>query len=123
MFLNYYKTINTFKKRIPTRTSNNKIAQNPQTRTYTVKRKEMQIMGKIVNDNNLYRLIDHNHPNLLFEPKCPYCQNLARNNKLSLSNITEESIYDNHSFHAIFGSSSKKGNSYIKTGSSLSKII
>ena len=83
----------------------------------------MQIMGRIVNDDNLYRLIDHNHPNLLFEPKCPYCQNLARNNKLSLSNITEESIFDNHSFHAIFGHSSKKGKSLSKAGSNLYKLI
>ena len=122
---NYYKTINSFKKRIPVRTqsSSNTSAQIPQTRTYTVKRKEMQIIGKIVNDDNLYRLIDHNHPNLLFEPKCPYCQNLARNNKLSLSNITEESIFDNHSFHAIFGHSSKKGKSLSKAGSNLYKLI
>ena len=122
---NYYKTLNSFKKGIPIRSqsSSNTNDQTPQTRTYTVKRKEMQIMGKIVNDDNLYKLIDHNHPNLLFEPKCPYCQNLARNNKLSLSNITEESIYDNHSFHAIFGSSSKKGKNHIITGSNLSKII
>ena len=123
---NYYKAINSFKRSIPKRSqsSSTRIAQTPQnqSRTYTVKRKEMQIMGRIVNDDNLYRLIDHNHPNL-FDPKCPYCQNLARNNKLSLSNITQESILDNHSFHAIFGQSSNRGKSLNKTGSNLYKII
>ena len=124
---NYYKAINSFKSSIPKRSqsSTTRIAQTPknQNKTYTVQRKEMQIMGRIINDDNLYRLIDHNHPNVLFEPKCPYCQHLARNNKLSLSNITEESIFDNHSFHAIFGNSSKKGKSLSKTGSNLYKII
>ena len=86
---------------------------NTETRqTYVVKRKEMEIMGRIINDDNSYRLIDHMHPKTLYEPRCPYCQNLAKNNKLCISNIKEESIYDNHSFVASFGGSgSKRGRS------------
>jgi len=124
---NYFKTINSFKRGsgipIPNRVHNysNRTVQTP--KTYTVKTKEMEIMGRIVNDDNYYRLMDHNHPNTLFEPKCPYCQTLARNNKLCICNIREESISDNHSFHAIFGNSAKKVESNIKPGSSLYKII
>ena len=58
----------------------------------------MEIMGRIVNDKNSYRNIDHNHPNTLFDPNCKFCQNLARENKLTISNIKVESIYNNYSF-------------------------
>ena len=120
-YQNYFNTnnlstrsnnINLFNRSHPIRSQsfNNRNTQTPQ--TYVVKRKEMEIMGRIVNDDNSYRLIDHRHPNTLYEPKCPYCQNLARNNKLCISNIKEESIYDNHSFVASFGGSgSKRGKS------------
>ena len=74
-----------------------------------VERKEMEIMGRIVNDKNSYRNIDHNHPNTLFDPNCKFCQNLARENKLSISNIKVESIYNNYSFMASFGDSGRKG--------------
>ena len=74
-----------------------------------VERKEMEIMGRIVNDKNSYRNIDHNHPNTLFDPNCKFCQNLARENKLTISNIKVESIYNNYSFMASFGDSGRKG--------------
>jgi hypothetical protein len=74
-----------------------------------VERKEMEIMGRIVNDKNSYRNIDHNHPNTLFDPNCKFCQNVARENKLSISNIKVESIYNNYSFMASFGDSGRKG--------------
>ena len=81
-----------------------------------VQRKEVEILGRIVNDKNSYRNIDHHHPNTLFDPKCHYCQNLARENKISVSNIKTESIYDNYAFLATFGESGKKkgkgGNEY-----------
>ena len=77
--------------------------------TYFVERKEMEIMGRIVNDKNSYRNIDHNHPNTLFDPNCKFCQNLARENKLTISNIKVESIYNNYSFMASFGDSGRKG--------------
>ena len=120
---NYSKTLNNFKSTIPIRSQSysNRTAQTP--KTYIVKRKEMEIMGRIVNDENSYRLIDHEHPNTLFEPKCPYCQNLARNNKLCISNIKEESIYDNHSFLASFGSSTQNGKRNYKTGRDFYKMI
>jgi hypothetical protein len=103
-----YRKINVFKSGKPTRSqsSSNNMPQTP--KAYYVKRKEMQIMGRIVNNDNSYRLIDHKHPNTLFEEKCPFCQNLARKNKLCLSHIKEESIYDNHAFAASFGGSSNK---------------
>ena len=75
---------------------------------YSIKRKEMEIMGRIVNDTNSYKNIDHHHPNTLFDPICYYCQALARENRLTISNIKTESIYDNYSFLASFGSSGKK---------------
>ena len=78
-------------------------------KTYFVQRKEMEIMGRIVNDKNSYRNIDHNHPNTLFDTNCEFCQNLARENKLSISNIKVESIYNNYSFMASFGDSGRKG--------------
>lgn len=106
--------INTFNRGQPIRSqsvSSNRTIETP--KPYYVKRREMEIMGRIVNDDDSYRLIDHKHPNTLFEPKCPHCQNLARKNKLCISNIKEESIYDNHSFLAIFGESgSKRGKSH-----------
>ena len=77
-------------------------------KNYFVQRKEMEIMGRIVNDKNSYKNIDHNHPNTLFDANCKFCQNLARENKLSISNIKVESIYDNYSFMASFGGSGKK---------------
>ena len=77
-------------------------------RNYFVKRKEIEIMGRIVNDANSYKKVDHNHPNTLFDPKCVYCQKLARDNKISISNIKVESIYDNYSFMATFGGSGEK---------------
>ena len=77
-------------------------------RNYFVKRKEIEIMGRIVNDANSYKNVDHNHPNTLFDPKCVYCQKLARDNKISISNIKVESIYDNYSFMATFGGSGNK---------------
>ena len=77
-------------------------------RNYYVKRKEIEIMGRIVNDENSYKNIDHNHPNTLFDHNCVFCQKLARDNKISISNIKVESIYDNYSFLATFGGSGKK---------------
>jgi hypothetical protein len=105
---NNYRNINSFKRGKPIRSQSfsNRNYEKPQ--AYFVERKEMEIMGRIVNDDNSYRLIDHRHPNTLFEAKCPYCQELARNNKLCLSNIKEESILNNHSFLASFGGSGKK---------------
>ena len=105
--------VNNFNKGQPIRSQSfsNRNTSTPQ--TYYVQRKEMEIMGRIVNDADSCRLIDHKHPNALFEPKCPHCQNLARKNKLCISNIKEESIYDNHSFVATFGgSASKRGKSH-----------
>ena len=103
-----YKNINSFNKRNQIRSqslSNRNIGEQ---KNYIVQKKEIEIMGKIVNDRNSYTVIDHRHPNTLFEPKCHLCQNLARDNKLCLCNIQEESIYDNHSFLATFGSSGRK---------------
>ena len=105
--------VNSFNRGQPIRSQSlsNRNSSKPQ--TYFVQRREMEIMGRIVNDDNSCRLIDHKHPNTLFEPRCPHCQNLARKNKLSISNIKEESIYDNHSFLATFGGSgSKRGKSH-----------
>ena len=125
---NYNKNINSFNRGQPIKparsqsfSNTNRNIKTPQ--TYIVKRREMEIMGRIVNDDNSYRLIDHKHPNTLFEQKCPYCQNLARKNKLCISNIKEESIYDNHSFLATFGSGSKKGRSQSNTGSNFYKAL
>ena len=82
---------------------------NPKSgQNYFVKKKELEIMGRIINDRNSYKNIDHNHPNTLFDPKCIFCQNLARENNLSISNIKAESIYDNFSFMASFGGSGTK---------------
>ena len=84
----------------------------------------MEIMGKIVNGDDSYRLKDHKHPQKLFDERCPYCQSLARKNKLCLCNIKEESIYDNHSFVASFGgSSSKRGKTQNKTSSNYYKML
>lgn len=108
--LNYYnfETINSNGGRNQNR-SNISIDANPHPENnYSVKRKEIEIMGKIVNDSNSYKNIDHHHPNTLFDPKCYYCQNLARENRLNISNIKVESIYDNYSFLATFGNNEKK---------------
>ena len=70
---------------------------------FFVEKKEVQIMGKIVNDKHSYRNVEHNHPDALFDPNCRYCQILAKENKLSYSNIKSESIYNNCSFLASFG--------------------
>lgn len=106
------------KNKLKSQSSINIIPKSEQ--TYFVKKKEMEIMGRIVNDTNSYKNIDHKHPNTLFDPNCIFCQNLARENKLSISNIKAESIYDNFSFMATFGSSgNKKGkrqNEYNSTG-------
>ena len=125
--INNNNNINSFNRGQPIKparsqsfSNTNRNIKTPQ--TYVVKRKEMEIMGRIVNDDNSYRLIDHKHPKTLFEPKCPYCQNLARKNKLCISNIKEESIYDNHSFLATFGSGSKKGRSQSNTGTNFYKL-
>ena len=124
---NNNKNINSFNRGQPIKparsqsfSNTNRNIKTPQ--TLVIKRREMEIMGRIVNDDDSYRLVDHKHPNTLFEPKCPYCQNLAKKNKLCISNIKEESIYDNHSFVAIFGSGSKKGRSHSNTGSNFYKI-
>jgi hypothetical protein len=103
-----YRNINTFNKKNQIRSQSLSNRNHEPQNTYLVQKKEMEIMGKIVNDKNSYRLIDHKHPHTLFESKCPFCQNLARDNKLCLCNIKEESIYDNHSFLASFGDSEKK---------------
>ena len=120
---NNYRKVNVFKNGEHTRNlSYNKNAQTP--KTYYVKRKEMEIMGRIVNDDDSFRLNDHKHPQTLFDEKCPYCQSLARKNKLCLSNIKEESIYDNHSFVASFGgSSSKRGKTQNKISSNYYKML
>ena len=120
---NNYRKVNVFKNGEHTRNlSYNKNAQTPN--TYYVKRKEMEIMGRIVNDDDSFRLNDHKHPQTLFDEKCPYCQSLARKNKLCLSNIKEESIYDNHSFVASFGgSSSKRGKTQNKISSNYYKML
>ena len=73
-----------------------------------IKKKEMEIMGRIINDSNSYKNIDHNHPNTLFDEKCLFCQKLAKENKLSISNIKVESNYDNCSFFATFGDIERK---------------
>lgn len=86
------------------------MCQNYKDNNLDVKTKEMQIMGKIINHDNSYKLIDHKHPHTLYDPSCKYCQNLSRKNKLCLSHIKEESIQDNHSFTASFENSNKKGN-------------
>ena len=89
--------------------SQNSIDINPKSeQNYFVKKKEFEIMGRIINDRNSYKNINHNHPNTLFDPKCIFCQNLARENKLSISNIKAESIHDNYSFMASFGGSGTK---------------
>ena len=113
-----YTQINSFNKgkQIRSQSSsniNNRYLQTPQ--KYYVNRKEMEIMGRIANYGSSYKLFDHGHPNTLFDPKCPHCEDLARRNKLSLSHIKEESIFDNHSFVAIFGDSERsKGRSVKK---------
>jgi hypothetical protein len=113
-----YIQINSFNrgKQIRSQSSSNINNRNPQTpNKYFVNRKEMEIMGRIANYGNSYKLLDHGHPNTLFDPKCPHCEDLARRNKLSLSHIKEESIFDNHSFVAIFGDSERsKGRSVKK---------
>ena len=73
-----------------------------------IKKKEMEIMGRIVNDTNSYRNIDHHHPYTLFDDKCLFCQKLAKENDLSISNIKVESNYDNCSFVATFGDIERK---------------
>ena len=73
-----------------------------------IKKKEMEIMGRIVNDTNSYRNIDHKHPYTLFDNKCLFCQKLAKENNLSISNIKVESNYDNCSFVATFGDIERK---------------
>ena len=106
--LNNYKEKDNDKNKLRSHSS---IDINPKKeKTYFVQRKEMEIMGRIVNGKNSYRNIDHNHPNTLFDPNCKYCQNLARENKLTISNIKVESIYDNYSFMASFGDSGTKKN-------------
>ena len=124
---NNNKNINSFNRGQPIKPGRSQSFSNtdrniktPQ--TLVIKRREMEIMGRIVNDDDSYRSIDHKHPNTLFEPKCPYCQSLARKNKLCISSIKEESIYDNHSFVAIFGSGNKKGRSHSNTGSNFYKV-
>ena len=106
----YYENNNLSKRKSQLR-SKSPIGTNP-----IVQKKEVEILGRIVNDKNSYRNIDHHHPNTLFDPKCYYCQNLARENKISVSNIKTESIYDNYAFLASFGESGKKkgkgGNEY-----------
>lgn len=82
--------------------------RNPLTpKRYYIDRKEMEIIGKITNYDGTKKLSEHGHPNTLFDPKCQYCEKLAKKNRLNLSNIKEESISDNHTFVAIFGESSK----------------
>jgi predicted phosphatase len=73
-----------------------------------IKKKEMEIMGRIINDSNSYKNIDHKHPNTLFDEKCLFCQKLAKENNLSISNIKVESNYDNCSFFATFGDIERK---------------
>ena len=112
----YYESSN-LSERKPQLRSKSSIATNPNSKKdCIVQRKEMEILGRIVNDTNSYRKIDHHHPNTLFDPKCHYCQSLARENKISVSNIKTESIYDNYAFLATFGESGKKkgkgGNEY-----------
>ena len=68
----------------------------------------MEIMGRIINDSNSYKNIDHKHPNTLFDEKCLFCQKLAKENNLSISNIKVESNYDNCSFFATFGDIERK---------------
>ena len=113
-----YTQINSFNKgkQIRSQSSSNLKSRGPQTpKKYFVNRKEMEIMGRITNYDSSCKLFDHGHPNTLFDPKCPHCEELARRNKLSLSNIKEESIFDNHSFVAIFGDSERaKGRSVKK---------
>ena len=122
---NNYRKVNVFKTGKPTRSQSSSNANNPQTpKAYFVKSREMEIMGRIVNNDNSYRLIDHKHPQKLFEEKCPFCQNLARKNKLCLCHIKEESIYENHSFVASFGeSSNKKGKSHNRTSNNYYKPL
>ncbi len=121
-----YTQINSFNKgkQIRSQSSSNISNRCPQTpNKYFVNRKEMEIMGRIVNYDNSCKLLDHGHPNTLFDPKCPHCNDLAKRNKLSLSNIKEESICDNHSFVAIFGDSERaKGRSIKKLGKSYYKV-
>ena len=113
-----YTQINSFNKgkQIRSQSSSNINNRYPQAPSkYYVNRKEMEIMGRIANYGSSYKLLDHGHPNTLFDPKCPHCEDLARRNKLSLSHIKEESIFDNHSFVAIFGDSERsKGRSVRK---------
>ena len=73
-----------------------------------IKKKEMEIMGRIINDSNSYKNIVHKHPNTLFDEKCLFCQKLAKENNLSISNIKVESNYDNCSFFATFGDIERK---------------
>lgn len=112
---NNYESNNNLSERKSQPRSKSSIATNPK-KDCVVQRKEVEILGRIVNDKNSYRNIDHHHPNTLFDPKCHYCQNLARENKISVSNIKTESIYDNYAFLATFGESGKKkgkgGNEY-----------
>jgi hypothetical protein len=103
-----YTKVNYFKRgeQVKTQISSNRSSKTP-TNKY-IERKEYEIMGRIVNNDKSIKLVDHNHPNTLYDRDCKYCKNLAKNNKLCLSNFTEESIQDNHGFHVSFGNSSQK---------------
>ena len=103
-----YTKVNYFKKgeQVKTQNYSNRSSKTP-TNKY-IERKEYEIMGRIVNNDKSIKLVDHKHPNTLYDRDCKYCKNLAKNNKLCLSNFTEESIQDNHGFHVSFGNSSQK---------------
>lgn len=109
-----YKKINYFKRGEQTKMQIicNNNSEMP-TEKY-MERKEYEIIGRIVNDDKSIKLIDHNHPDTLYDPDCEDCKKLAKKNKLCLSNFKEESYFNNHGFHVTFGSSSKKGNSHSK---------
>ena len=99
---NKYKKINSFKRgeQIKTKSNTNRNAQTP---NYTVKKKEFQIIGKIMNNDKSVKLIDHKYVKTTSIIKSKYTQNESRNNIQSLNKIKEESTYNNNSFHVSYG--------------------
>ena len=109
-----YKNINYFKRGEQTKTQIYSDNNSKTPTTKYIERKEYEIIGKIVNNDKSIKLIDHNHPNTLYDPDCDHCKKLAKTNKLWLINFKEESSFNNQGFHVSFGSSNKKEKSHSK---------
>ena len=99
---NKYKKINSFKRGEQIKTKSN-TSRNAQTPNYTVKKKEFQIIGKIMNNDKSVKLIDHKYVKTTSITKSKYTQNESRNNIQRLNKIKEESTYNNNSFHVSYG--------------------